>query len=203
MSAEAEQIIGLYRRHAQAWANARGSKLLEKKWLEKFVPLLPARASILDLGCGSGDPIGRYFVQSGYALTGVDSSPELIEIAAKNNPEADCIVADMRKLQLDATFNGILAWNSTFHLTPEDQRLMFPVFAQHASPGAALLFTSGPRHGEAIGEFEGEALYHSSLDGEEYRTLLNRHGFDLIDHVLCDQQCGQHTVWLAQYKAAA
>ena len=31
MSSEADQIIGLYRRHAQAWAALRGSELRELK----------------------------------------------------------------------------------------------------------------------------------------------------------------------------
>jgi hypothetical protein len=35
---------------------------------------------------------------------------------------------------------------------------MFPVFRIHAAPGAALLFSSGPRHGEAIGSYGGEPL---------------------------------------------
>ena len=31
---------------------------------------------------------------------------------------------------------------------------MFPVFREHSSPNAALLFTSGTSHGEAIGDTE-------------------------------------------------
>ncbi len=41
--------------------------------------------------------------------------------------------------------------------TRADQRAMFPVFGDHAAPGAALLFTSGPAAGEAIGDLYGRA----------------------------------------------
>jgi hypothetical protein len=61
-----------------------------------------------------------------------------------------------------------------------------------------LLFTSGPAHGEAIGSFGGEALYHASLDEAEYRALLDANGFDVVDHRIEDPECGGHTVWLAQ-----
>lgn len=198
MKKDAGQIIGLYRRNAQVWADLRGSAMPERRWLQKFMDLLPNASSVLDLGCGSGRPIAQHLSKNGVNVIGVDASPELIEIARKTLPDAQLVVADMRHLRLGARFDGIVAWNSTFHLTPEDQRRMFPIFARHAKKGAALIFTSGPRHGDAIGVFEGEPLYHASLDPEEYRSLLDQNGFDLIDYVLEDPDCGYHSVWLAR-----
>ena len=75
---------------------------------------------------------------------------------------------------------------------------MFAVFRDHAASRAALMFTSGPALGEAIGEFEGEPLYHASLDPDEYRALLMAHGFAVVSHVADDPACNGHTVWLAQ-----
>ncbi|WP_225421317.1 hypothetical protein [Sphingomonas parva] len=80
---------------------------------------------------------------------------------------------------------------------------MFGIFAAHAAPGAALLFTSGPAAGEAIGTMHGEPLYHASLDPAEYRTLLREHDFAVIDHVVEDPDCGGHTIWLARAEADA
>lgn len=203
MSKIADQIEGLYRRHAQAWADLRGPELQEEVWLEKFMQLLPVSGTVLDIGCGSGKPIGQYFFDKGCAVTGIDSSPELIEISRRNLPECEWLISDMLDLQLDKKFNGLIAWNSCFHLTPNGQRQMFPVFERHAEPAAALMFTSGPSHGDAIGEFEGEELYHSSLDGDEYRTLLNQHGFEVIDCLVEDEHCGLHTVWLCRYSKSS
>jgi hypothetical protein len=76
---------------------------------------------------------------------------------------------------------------------------MFPIFAAHAAPKAALMFTSGPAHGEAIGSFAGAPLYHASLDASEYRSLLDRNGFRVVSHVVEDPDCGGHTIWLAQF----
>jgi hypothetical protein len=104
----------------------------------------------------------------------------------------------MRALSLGRLFQGILAWDSFFHLCHEDQRRMFPVFRMHAAPGAALMFTSGPAYGEAMGRLEGEPLYHASLDAAEYRTLLDDAGFGIVATLAEDQTCGGRTVWLAQ-----
>ena len=200
MTSEAVRIIGLYQRHAHAWARERGNRLFETAWLDRFRGLLSFSASVLDIGCGSGEPIARYLIEQGCEVTGVDSSPELIAMCERHFPHRGWHVADMRELALDHTFNGVLAWNSFFHLCPEDQRRMFPVFRKHAAPRAALMFTSGPSHGEAIGTFAGEPLYHASLDSAEYNSLLDENGFEVVTHVVEDPNCGLHTIWLSQLR---
>lgn len=199
MNELSDRIIGHYERHASAWANDRSkSGWNDRRWHEYFAQELPMGGSILDLGCGSGDPIGRYFVERKFWVTGVDASPTLISICRDRMPHQKWIVADMRSISLGKRFDGILAWDSFFHLKPDDQRDMFAVFAEHAGASALLMFNSGPSHGEAIGDYRGEPLYHASLDSEEYRNLLKRSGFELISHVVEDPKAGGRTVWVAR-----
>jgi SAM-dependent methyltransferase len=200
MSSPSERIISLYQRHAVDWDRERGRSLLEKDWLDRFLALVPQGASILDIGCGSAEPIARYLIEKGCDVTGVDSSLPLIGMCKDRFPDQDWIVADMRTLTLDRRFDGILAWDSFFHLCPEDQRRMFPIFRKHAESKAALMFTSGSSHGEAIGTYKGEPLYHGSLEGAEYRSLLRQNGFDVVLHVVEDPNCGHHTIWLTQIR---
>lgn len=195
----AARIVGLYRRHARAWAADRGERPgVERGWLDRFMALLPARGTVLDIGCGSGAPVAAALIARGHAVTGVDSSPEMITMCRERFPGGDWRVADMRGLALGCAFDGVLAWDSFFHLAHDDQRAMFPVFAAHAAPGAALMFTSGPGHGVAIGSYGGEPLFHASLDPAEYRALLAAQGFEVAAHVANDPECGGHTVWLAR-----
>ena len=193
-----DKIINLYQLHAVDWDRERGRNLFEKPWLDRMLTLLPPKQSILDLGCGSGEPIARYFIDRGCDVTGVDLSSSLIEMCRSRFPGQHWLAADMRTLSLGRRFDGILAWDSFFHLCQDDQRRMFPIFGTHAAPSAALMFTSGPSQGEAIGAYKGEPLYHASLDGDEYRSLLDRNGFDVVSHVVEDPGCGDRTVWLAQ-----
>jgi SAM-dependent methyltransferase len=201
MEAEAEAaaaIVGLYERHAALWDGTRGRSLFERPWLDRFLALVPAGGSILDIGCGAGEPIAAYLAGRGYAVTGIDSSETLIGLCRSRMPSQEWHVADMRRLALDRRFCGILAWDSFFHLAMDEQRAMFAVFARHAAPGAALLFTSGPDRGVAIGSFGGDPLHHASLAPEDYRRLLSEHGFAVMDFRPDDPTCGGHSVWLAR-----
>lgn len=198
MTPESEAVIGLYQRHATEWARDRDKSLFERSWLDRFAALLPCGASILDLGCGCAEPLARYFMEQGHRVTGVDSSPALVEMCKASFPAREWIVADMRSLALNRGFDGILAWDSFFHLCPDDQTRMFGIFRQHAAWRAAVMFTSGPRRGESIGTYRGEPLYHASLDPSEYRALLDENGFDVVSYVAEDPACGDHTVWLAR-----
>jgi SAM-dependent methyltransferase len=198
MSRDADKIIGLYDRHADVWDRDRSRLLMEKAWLDRFRALLRAGGTILDIGCGGAEPVAGYLIEAGRALTGIDSSPRMIKMCTHRFPQQTWRVADMRELSVGRRFDGLIAWDSFFHLTPQDQRNMFRRFGAHAAPGAALLFTSGPRHGEAIGTYQGEPLYHGSLDAEEYHRLLASNGFEVVSHVAEDPACGGHTVWLAR-----
>jgi len=200
MASEADGIIDLYERHASEWDRDRGRDLFEEPWLARFLALLRSGCSILDVGCGSGEPISRYLIEQGCQVTGVDSSTALIGICRSRFPDHEWIVADMREMELAEQFEGVLAWDSFFHLCPADQRLMFPIFRRHAKPNAVLMFTSGSVHGEAIGSYRGEPLYHGSLDVEEYNLLLKQNGFEVVSNVVSDPTCGHHTIWLAQAK---
>ena len=200
MTAFQDQVIGLYERHARQWDSDRLRILFERDWLDRFAALLPADGPILDLGCGSAEPLARYFIERGFQICGVDSSPTLISLCRGRFPQQEWHVADMRALSLARQFHGIIAWDSFFHLNHADQRRMFPIFETHAAPGAVLMFTSGPSFSESIGSYQGEPLFHASLDGEEYRSLLLDHGFDVVRQVNNDPCCDRHTVWLAQHK---
>ncbi|GJG89573.1 methyltransferase [Gemmatimonadetes bacterium T265] len=212
----ADDIIALYDRTADAWAAVRGrDAVIEGAWLDRFVAALPApspaagreRATVLDLGCGTGYPVAHALLARGLRVTGLDAAPRQIAHArAATPPEhraaAEWVVADMRvpgAALAGRRFEGVLAWHSSFHLTPDDQRAMFPVYAAHAVPGAVLMFTSGPEPGEVIAAWEGAPLYHASLEDEEYRALLAAHGFALVSHVRRDRACGDASVWLARY----
>lgn len=196
----ADDIIALYERHAEGYDRDRGRSLMEREWLAAFRDAASPEAPILDLGCGCGEPIAQHLIEAGHALTGVDSSASLVALCRKRFPSGDWRVADMRRLDLGRRFGGILAWDSFFHLPPADQRAMFAVFRDHAAPGAALMFTSGPSAGEVVSEYRGDPLYHASLDRAEYEGLLAGHGFRVLRHLADDPSCGGHTVWLARFE---
>ena len=197
----AEQIPQIYERHALAWdADRNRGPWNDKRWHDQFIACLTPGARVLDLGCGSGVPVALHLVQHGLRVTGVDTSPTLIALCRQRMPEHEWIIAEMQAVALPQRFDGLLSWDSFFHLTPDHQRTMFTVFAAHAAPGAFLLFNTGPEQGESLGSYHGEPLYHASLDPEEYQRLLDQSGFALVAHTVEDPTAGGRTIWLAQFR---
>lgn len=189
----------LYDLIADWFDDNRGRSGMEAPYLARIAQAKPDGGHVLDIGCGAGEPMAQYFIDKGWRVTGVDFSNGLLDKSRARFPGHEWIHADMRKLALDRTFDAALAWDSFFHLTADDQRAMFAVFAAHLKPGGLLLFNTGTSKGTAYGEMAGHTFHHASLDVEEYRSLLAKHGFMAM---LCDidnPDCGGRTVWLAKY----
>lgn len=67
-------------------------------------------AKILEIGCGPGN-ITKYILseQPNYRIDGIDFSPNMIELAKKNNPTASFRVMDCRQIEkIDKIFDGII-----------------------------------------------------------------------------------------------
>ena len=181
------------------WFDQNRTKILfEKPYLEALLNNSNSHPSVLDLGCGSGEPIARFLIKQECRVTGVDGSANMLAMCRKRFPDSEWILADMRSLKLHRTFDAIIAWDSFFHLDHDAQRTMFPVFTNHIESGGVLLFTSGDENSVAYGVMNGHTVYHASLDTDEYRSLLDKHGFDVLIHTVNDVTCGNRTVWLAK-----
>ncbi len=194
-----DNVWKLYDKHAAAFDKTRDRSFMERPYLETLANSIASGGCVLDLGCGMGEPIAKYFIDAGYRVTGVDAAPAMLAICRARWPDGGWIEADMRALDLGRRFDAIVAWDSFFHLAASDQRTMFARFAAHAAPGARLLFTSGLAAGEAIGDLFGDTLYHASLDPDEYRALLADAGLRVLRFTPEDPECGGHSVWLAAF----
>jgi len=181
-----DRVVGLYQDKAADWILDRGDRLYggdegpdEAVWLGRFLDGLGESPSILDVGCGSGWPIGAALLERGCRVTGLDTSPALIAHARETQPRGVWEVRDMRDRLPEGDFDGVLAWHSLFHLTPAAQGRTLPELARRVAPGGRLMFTSGPAHGETIGQWRDQPLYHASLDPEAYHALLRQSGLTL------------------------
>ena len=77
---------------------------------DSFCERLPASATILEIGCGSGN-ITKYLLKkdAGYRITGIDVAPAMIELARINIPAADFMELDCRELnKIEKNFDGII-----------------------------------------------------------------------------------------------
>ncbi|MDK2962432.1 MAG: hypothetical protein PWP20_1558 [Eubacteriaceae bacterium] len=81
---------------------------------QRFLSYLPANATILDLGCGSGRD-AKAFIEAGYTVTAVDGAEECCKLAETliGRP-VDCLLFD--QLEEDSQFDGIWACASLLHV---------------------------------------------------------------------------------------
>jgi hypothetical protein len=92
----------------------------------------------------------------------------------------------------------VIAWDSFFHLTADEQRTVLPTLARHVAPGGGLLVTVGPGAGEAIGSVGGEPVHHASLALGEYEDLLRLADTRVVDFTASDPTCAGHSVLFAK-----
>lgn len=196
--ARSTEVAAPYQDIADWFDASRNKSLFEKPYLERVAALAPGK-NLLDLGCGSGEPLAAYFIAKGFVVTGMDIAPRMVDIAAARFPAHHWHVADMRTADFGGSYDAILAWDSFFHLTGDEQRAMIAKFGRHAVPGAVLLFNSGGAEGTSYGTMQGHDIHHASLGPEEYKSLLETAGFKVIVHTVDDAACGGRTVWLAQH----
>jgi SAM-dependent methyltransferase len=180
-----------------AWDAGRGRSLVERAWLDRLLSATSPGDTILDVGCGSGEPIARYLIEQGRNVCGVDFAESMLAIARWRFPDARWVWADMRHLDLGQSFSGVIAWDSFFHLDADEQRCVIPRLCRHVAPGGALLVTVGPSEGEVLGTVDGEAIYHASLSIDEYERRLCAAGLKVVDFVAEDPHCGGRSVLLA------
>lgn len=193
-----DETRGVYERQAAAYDASRSRALFEARWLARFTACLPVGGRVLDLGCGAGDPIARWFIAEGFRVTGVDFAEPMLDMVRARWPEGDWRQADMRNLDLGETFDGIVAWDSFFHLRPDEQRTCIAHLAHHLSPGGSLLITVGPEAGETSGTVGGEAVYHASLSPAGYATCLEENGLRLTGFLAEDPEANRHSVLMAR-----
>lgn len=115
----------------------------EADFIERLLNLARG-ARVLDLGCG----IGRHAVelaQRGYQVVGVDLSTVMLARAAEHAQQRGQIVnfirGDMRKLSLDAVFDGIYCWSETFGYfdEPTNTAVLESIFRALRSGGTLAL----------------------------------------------------------------
>lgn len=198
LAAQTQQV---YERNAARFDAERPKGMHERIWFDRFLSLVTQNGNILDVGCGAGDPIAAYMSQFGYSVTGVDASHAMLKLARAKYPAGDWRFADMRRLDLPERFDGIVGWNSFFHLRQDEQRSVLPKLVAHLKDGGALMLTVGPKAGEVSGHVGDDEVYHSSLSPEEYENILRDLGLSIVEFVKEDPECDFQTVLLAQRPA--
>jgi SAM-dependent methyltransferase len=151
--------------------------------------LLPAGASILDLGCGPGTPRTQVLSQEGFALHGIDASPSLAAAYRRRIPGAQVACEPVEESSFfGQTFDGVLAWGLMFLLPAETQRTLIHRVAGALTSGGSLLFTAPAPACTWPDNSTGRPSL--SLGANAYRLILADAGLRLASE--CDDEGENH-----------
>lgn len=131
--------------------------LLASRYQEKFMDLelynetydficssiTKPNPKILEIGCGPGN-ITNYILSKrpDFDIFGIDISPNMIELASKNNPQATFEIMDIRKICTIATkFDGIICGFCLPYLSQSDSENLF-VTANNLLNDRGLIYIS-------------------------------------------------------------
>lgn len=103
-NANEKQVYDLYDEITYWFDTNRNKGLMEREYLEILVNSIPKKGKILDLGCGSGEPIAKLLIEKGFQLYGVDGSKNMIELCKQRFPNHKWIIADMRVLRVQPRY---------------------------------------------------------------------------------------------------
>lgn len=117
--------------------NLRIISVINDLMLEK----LPRNPKILDLCCGSGQ-LSKRLVKKGCEVTGVDISAEMISLAKENAPTATFLVSDIRTIEIDDKFHGVVSiFDSLNHLLElADLEIVFKKVHEYLETDGIFLF---------------------------------------------------------------
>jgi SAM-dependent methyltransferase len=154
---------------------------------------LGLRAQVLDVGCGPGW-LSEFFARCGYWVTGVDISPDMVEIARARvaaipglvgeglEPLAEFHAMPVREMPWTSRFDGAVLYDTMHHF--DDELATLAVIRQTLVPGGQIYIHEGvrpPAGSEAernlIEEMERFGTLESPFEPEYLVEVVQHAGF--------------------------
>ena len=169
-----------YNKIASQWNEDRNKTKLHKYVLE-FESHLKRNAYVLDLGCGTGYPNITYLNKKGHFVYGIDISEEMIKYAIDlklDNTNFELI--NFLDFNHDKKFDGILAFDSLFHLPLDKHVEAFKKISNLINAGGYF----GKEKVTVKGQMYSEQFYYSTLNSDETIKLLIQEGFEIVESII-------------------
>ncbi|MFF6909205.1 class I SAM-dependent methyltransferase [Streptomyces sp. NPDC012389] len=147
--------------------------------LDRLLEHLAPGSRVLDVGSGTGVPTARRLAEAGHRVVGVDVSPVMTALAARQVPEAEFRCADVRELAwADGEFDAVCVYFSLLQLSRGEQRELLGRLARAVKPGGRLVVATVPVDvADVSAVFMGQPVVVSSFGEEEFASVVAGAGF--------------------------
>jgi cyclopropane fatty-acyl-phospholipid synthase-like methyltransferase len=185
-----------YNEVARQYAELEGTTPWPRmRWLNKLLADLPRGSSILDLGCGSGDPVDVYLAHQ-HRVTGVDISAEQLRRARLNVPQAHFIKSDLSEVTFPiATFDAVVSFYTIEHVPRRFHSEVLRRVRGWLRPGGRLLLTiEAGEYADVTGTWLGVPMFLSCYGPERNKQMIQEAGFRLLESAVEVQREGDKDV---------
>ncbi|MEU4875759.1 MULTISPECIES: class I SAM-dependent methyltransferase [Streptomyces] len=171
-----------------AYETAFAHSEAHRRSLEWLLGRLTPRSRVLDVGSGTGRPTAETLARAGHQVLGVDVSPVMVELAARQVPEAEFRRVDVRELPLaESSWDAVCVYFSLLQLDRAQQADLIGRLARAVRPGGSLVLATVPLDVEGVDAvFMGQPVRVTSFAGEAVVDLVTRAGLTVLaeEHAL-------------------
>jgi SAM-dependent methyltransferase len=173
MSADAA-TLAVYAAHGLAYADRIRADAPDAA-LSAFMALLPAGASVLDLGCGPGQD-SAFLTAAGFRPDPVDASAEMVALA-RSRHGLDARLGDFDGLTAEDAYDGIWANFSLLHAARADLPRHLGACVRALRPGGLLHVAMKTGRGERR---DGFGRFYAYITADELRGLVEAAGAQVV-----------------------
>ena len=152
------------------------------RWIEKLLNHLEPNSSVLDLGCGSGDPADIEIAKK-HKVTGVDISQTQIDLARQKVPNGHFIHGDAASVDFPpASFDAVISFYALEHIPREEHGSVLGHIYQWLKARGFLLFCmEAGDYDDVIGEWLGVPMFISCFTPEVIKQMVVHEGFAVLE----------------------
>jgi len=122
----------------------------------------------------------------------------MLGIARSVIPDAELIHGDLVTAALPRIFDGIVTWDSVFHIPRETHAAIFARLAGWLNPGGVLLLSLGGSDWEGTSPVLGHDFFYSGYRPKKNRALLEAAGFEVLTWDVDDTSSRGHLAIIAR-----
>jgi SAM-dependent methyltransferase len=168
-------------KYHESFKDELDQKEYDREILDKFSEMLGQPAAVCDAGCGPSGQYGKYLLDKGHKVIGIDLSPNCISIARAYEPGIEFKVMDMMDTDFaDGEFAGVISFYSILFTPKKEVDGIMREFNRVLKVGGKLLIVvkKGKEEGLLSNDwYEGHQVYFAHFLEEEMEAYLRRNGF--------------------------
>ncbi|MCZ0207684.1 class I SAM-dependent methyltransferase [Streptomyces sp. UMAF16] len=146
--------------------------------LERLAP----GSRVLDVGSGTGRPTAHTLAGAGHRVLGLDVSPVMVDLAARQVPGAEFRLADIRETPLaEGSFDAVCAYFPLLQMSRAEQAAVVAKLARAVRPGGFVALATVPLDvQDAEGVFMGQPVRLTSFGAEAFTGLVTGAGLTVL-----------------------